>query len=142
MPAENGQYETAESFYYLDICCRSVADKFGQPQISEWKNGDYINLSSTLSHHTQVYISPNTLKRIFGKLKTTDRYYPQKATRDALVRYAGYEDWTGFVQKHPRPVIKQTEKAQLNSDSQQTTPGPEPKIKNKKIWTAIAFILS
>ena len=35
---------------------------------------------------TSVQISPNTLKRIFGKLKTHERYYPQKATRDALVQ--------------------------------------------------------
>ena len=121
MVAENGQHENAESFYYLDMCCRQVAGKFGRPSIHEWKNGDYIRLSSILSQHTDVHISPNTLKRIFGKLKTTDRYYPQKATRDALARYAGYEDWNVFVQKHPRPIIKPVEKNEETTVLKQET---------------------
>ena len=97
MKAGNGQYEIKQSFYHLDISCHSIADKFGKPVFAEWTNGDYIRLSSILLHATSVQISPNTLKRIFGKLKTPERYYPQKATRDALVQYLGYGDWDLFV---------------------------------------------
>ncbi|RYY18551.1 MAG: hypothetical protein EOO04_23760 [Chitinophagaceae bacterium] len=104
MKAGNGQYEIKESFYHLDISCRSIAVRFGKPAFNEWTNGDYIRLSSILLHSTSVQISPNTLKRIFGKLKTPERYYPQKATRDALVQYLGYGDWELFVASHPRPI--------------------------------------
>lgn len=110
MAVENEQYENKQSFYYLEICCRYVAEKYGKPVISTWTNGDYIRLSSILSHKTDVQISPSTLKRIFGKLKTTERYYPQKATRDALADFAGFTDWGTFVQKHPRPVKQQEKK--------------------------------
>ena len=103
MKAGNGQYEIKESFYHLEISCRYIAEKFGKPVIADWTNGDYIRLSSILLHATSVQISPNTLKRIFGKLKTPERYYPQKATRDALVQYIGFKDWEGFVITHPKP---------------------------------------
>src|SRR3990170_5575358 len=110
MMAENEQYENKQSFYHLEICCRYVGEKYGKPLISTWTNGDYIRLSSILSHKTNVQISPSTLKRIFGKLKTTERYYPQKATRDALADFAGFTDWETFIQKHPRPVKQQEKK--------------------------------
>jgi hypothetical protein len=104
MKAGNGQYEIKQSFYHLDISCHSIADKFGKPVFTDWTNGDYIRLSSILLHSTSTQISPNTLKRIFGKLKTPERYYPQKATRDALVQYLGYGNWELFVISHPLPV--------------------------------------
>jgi hypothetical protein len=111
MVSDNKYTENKQAFYHLGICCRYVAEKFGHADIFLWANGDYIKLSGVLSRQTDVHISPNTLKRIFGKLKTTDRYYPQKATRDTLARYAGYTDWEVFILQHPRPVmqIKQPE---------------------------------
>jgi hypothetical protein len=111
MIAGNEQHDTKESFYHLEICLRYVAEKFGKPSISEWTNRDYITLSGIVSRHTDILISASTLKRIFGKLKTSDRYYPQKATRDALANYVAYSDWASFVEKHPRPAkeeIKET----------------------------------
>ncbi|MES2005430.1 MAG: hypothetical protein V4450_13000 [Bacteroidota bacterium] len=110
MTAENEQHENKESFYHLEICCRYVAEKYGSANIAAWTNGDYLKLSSILSRHTDVQISASTLKRIFGKLKTTGRYYPQKATRDALAHYAGFTDWEMFMQKHPRPVRQEETK--------------------------------
>ncbi len=97
MIAENGQGKT--DFYdYLDRCCQLISEAYGKSNRAEWTNGDYVGLSSTLFRVTKVQISPNTLKRIFGKIKTDSRYYPQKATRDALVSYIGYSDWEQFVQ--------------------------------------------
>ncbi len=106
---DNIHPENKHAFYHLEICCRYVGAKYGQPVISGWTNKDYIILSGVLSRQTDVKISPNTLKRIFGKLKTPDRYYPQKATRDTLARYAGYADWETFVQQHPRPEMTEHE---------------------------------
>jgi hypothetical protein len=104
MKAGNGQYEIKQSFHHLDISCHSIAEKFGKPVFSEWTNRDYLRLSSILLHSTSVQISSNTLKRIFGKLKTPERYYPQKATRDALVQYLGFGDWDLFVASNPMQV--------------------------------------
>lgn len=103
MTSQNEQHESKESFHHLEVCCRYVGEKYGKPEIGSWTNGDYVRLSGILSRQTAIQISASTLKRIFGKLKTTDRYYPQKATRDALARYAGYLGWEDLVQRHPRP---------------------------------------
>ncbi|MGO4294410.1 hypothetical protein [Chitinophaga sp. RAB17] len=97
MTLGNGQGAITYSFYYLDICCHQIELKFTTRPIEEWTNTDYLRLKNVLLQQTDVAISPNTLKRIFGKLKTSSRYYPQKATRDALAIYIGYTDWESFV---------------------------------------------
>ena len=97
MTLGNGQGAIPHSFYYLDICCHQIELKFTTRPIEEWTNTDYLRLKNVLLQQTDVAISPNTLKRIFGKLKTSSRYYPQKATRDALAIYIGYTDWESFV---------------------------------------------
>lgn len=93
---ENGQAGMG-SIDQLDRCCRLVSELFGKPDIHSWTNGDYVKLGYILFKKTTVQISPNTLKRIFGKIKTDHRYYPQRATRDALARYAGFADWEAFA---------------------------------------------
>ncbi|MGA0556283.1 hypothetical protein ACO2Q8_06520 [Larkinella sp. VNQ87] len=97
MVTENGQGK-AEFYLDLERCCQRVSEVYGNPDWMAWTNSDYIRLSRILFRQTNVQISPNTLKRIFGKIKTDSRYYPQKATRDALASYVGYPDWERFVQ--------------------------------------------
>jgi hypothetical protein len=97
---ENGQ-DKASSLDLLDHCCQLVANTYGKPDSLEWTNSDFIRLSNILYKKTQVQISPNTLKRIFGKIKTDARYYPQKATRDALAQYVGFADWSKFINAQP-----------------------------------------
>ncbi|GAB3995050.1 hypothetical protein GCM10028807_34170 [Spirosoma daeguense] len=97
MVVENGQGK-AEFYDYLDRCCQLISETYGKPNPAEWLNGDYVQLSTILFRATKVQISPNTLKRIFGKIKTDVRYFPQKATRNALANYIGYSSWEQFVQ--------------------------------------------
>lgn len=97
MITENGQPGKADAFAFLEICCRRVSETYGKPNWDKWTNSDYVSLSLMLFRQTRVRISPNTLKRIFGKIKTDVRYYPQKATRDALSVYIGHPDWDHFV---------------------------------------------
>lgn len=97
MTAANEQYKIRQSYQNLDRCCELISEKMGNTDIAAWSNSDYVKLSGLLYRKTSVQISPSTLKRIFGKVKTTERYYPQKATRNALAKYAGYEDWDQFA---------------------------------------------
>jgi hypothetical protein len=97
MITENGQPSKADVFAFLEICCRKVSEAYGKPNWDKWTNSDYVRLSHILFQQTHVRISPNTLKRIFGKIKTDVRYHPQKATRDALSVYIGHPDWDHFV---------------------------------------------
>jgi hypothetical protein len=105
---ENGQARMS-SLDHLDYCCRLVSEIYGKPDVGSWTNGDFIRLGYILYKKTGVQISPNTLKRIFGKIKTDVRYYPQKATRDALARYIGHSSWETFstsVRHIPAAAVK------------------------------------
>lgn len=103
---ENGQGQ-ASNIDHLDYGCQLISEIYGKPDIVEWTNGDFIRLSHILYKKTRVQISPNTLKRIFGKIKTDARYYPQRATRDALANYIGYPDWDTFKLAKPLPPPQQ-----------------------------------
>lgn len=106
-----GQDKTGADFGLLELCCQKVASKFGSTAIESWRNNDYVQLSALLRRETKVLISENTLKRLFGKLKTTERYYPQKATRDALAVFIGFRDWQEFetVQQVAKSIIPPAE---------------------------------
>jgi alpha-galactosidase len=86
-------------FDTLDGCCKRIIEKMGDKPITDWRVSDYNTLSSLLGQQTKVYLSENTLKRIFGRLKTSQRYYPQIATRNALAQFIGYRDWQYNRQK-------------------------------------------
>lgn len=67
---------------------KSIIRKIGKGDPFDWPNKEYEELSLDIKSKTNVLISPATLKRIFGKFKTPDKYYPQKATINALFKYA------------------------------------------------------
>lgn len=134
---ENGQ-DKASSLDLLDHCCQLIADKYGKSDSAEWTNGDFIRLSNTLYKKTQVQISPNTLKRIFGKIKTDARYYPQRATRDALVRYLGFADWDTFIHTRPEtaagmPQPANSQKEVVISNTETLLASSRPKYPLRKI---------
>ncbi|WP_316809169.1 hypothetical protein [Pedobacter agri] len=83
-------------FDALDDCCQKIIVKMGGKPINEWRKDDYNALSSRLGKQTKVYLSDTTLKRIFGRIKTPQRYFPQKATRDALAQFVGFKSWYEF----------------------------------------------
>lgn len=117
MELDSGQPVNEVFFDVLDACCKQIVEKMGGKPIAEWRTTDYNSLSSQLGKHTKVYLSENTLKRIFGRLKTSKRYFPQKATRDALAQFIGYRDWQEFelicntstTQKTPIPKAPEIE---------------------------------
>jgi len=130
------------AFDALDICCRIIAKKMDSTAIEEWRVSDYNRLSSQLGKQTKVYLSVNTLKRLFGQLKTPQRYFPQKATRDALAQFIGYRDWQEFelvnsvqpIEAKPEPLIAQPE--------EEIAPKAPKKNRIKYIYAGIvAFLL-
>lgn len=69
------------------LCCER---RFDRGRSSEWRHGDYLDLSMAIHADTQVVISANTLKRIFGKIAVDNQYLPQQATLEALKVYGKY----------------------------------------------------
>jgi len=141
MEPNSVQPSNQSGFDALDICCRIIARKMDSTAIEEWRVSDYNRLSSQLGKQTKVYLSVNTLKRLFGQLKTPQRYFPQKATRDALAQFIGYRDWQEFelvnsvqpIEAKPEPVISQSEK--------EISPKAPQKNRRKYIYTGIAAFL-
>jgi hypothetical protein len=100
MESSSVQTNNQSAFAALDVCCKIIAQKMAPVAIEDWRVSDYNSLSSQLGKQTKVYLSVNTLKRLFGQLKTPQRYFPQKATRDALAQFIGYRDWQEFELVH------------------------------------------
>jgi hypothetical protein len=139
------QYEQAVNssfFQNLDVCCQLIAEMIGEKKIAEWTNGDYINLSRMLARKTKIRLSESTLKRIFGKFKTSERYYPQKATRDALAQFVGYSDWEAFENRDGNKLEFDMPKIASRDYV------PDSRKKNRKMWLmssaflALAFLLT
>lgn len=68
---------------------KGIVLKFGKGSPKMWRNRDFEDLSFEIRKATKVLISAATLKRIFGKNKTSETYYPQESTLEALEVYAG-----------------------------------------------------
>jgi hypothetical protein len=66
----------------------AVVKRFGKGKPTYWRNRDFEDLSFEINKTTRVLISAATLKRIFGKNKTSETYYPQESTLMALEKYA------------------------------------------------------
>jgi len=73
-----------------------VAKRFGYSDPDVWQDGIFGQLSEDIEKETRFIISRNTLKRLFGKIKTSEHYNPQIDTRNALAQYAGFVDWNKF----------------------------------------------
>ena len=62
----------------------------------EWDQGQFKKISEDLAGVSGITISVNTLKRLFGKIKTEDGYQPQVSTLNALAKYIGQEHFYAY----------------------------------------------
>ena len=83
-----------------------VEKKFGK-KISYQK--DCKLLSNSILNTIHEYISPATLRRLFGFLATNSN--PSRVTLDILSRYVGYSNWEHFISIKKEATIKN-----INSD--------------------------
>jgi hypothetical protein len=129
-------------FDAMDVCCQKIVEKSGNKPVAEWRSADYNSLSVRLGKETKVYLSENTLKRIFGRLKTPQRYFPQKATRDAMAQFIGYRDWLEFELIYSTSVSnsKTTEVAQI-TDHKVENPVADGKPKAKKTSLILSIVV-
>ncbi len=78
---------------------RLAGEKAGLPSDKEWQESHFIHLSSLIEAETKTIISKNTLKRLYGKIKTPEYYSPQIETRNAIARFCGFENWMKYVRE-------------------------------------------
>jgi hypothetical protein len=92
--------------YYIKIIIRKIEKKLNWKKVSLWTDNAYKKLSSMIYEETTISISPQTLKRLFGKVKYKDEYSAQPATKDALAKFLKYADWDTFVQDEAHSLHK------------------------------------
>ncbi|WP_026712747.1 hypothetical protein [Flavobacterium daejeonense] len=76
----------------LKVIIKKCEQKFGRGDAENWKHNDFNDFSAVILEETKINISPNTLKRIFGKIPTDKYYLPQQATFDALISYSEIDE--------------------------------------------------
>jgi hypothetical protein len=94
--------------YYINIIIGKIEKKLNWRKVSLWTDSEYKKLSLLIFEDTTISISPQTLKRLFGKVKYKDIYTTQPATKDALARFLNYADWDAFVQDEAHSIHKIT----------------------------------
>lgn len=88
---------------HIRLCGELIAQKMSAIDISAWSNAYYHSLGAKIWKESRVRLSVNTLKRVFGKIKTEQYYVPQKATLNALAIFLGYENWEVFKTANQLP---------------------------------------
>jgi hypothetical protein len=83
--------------YYINELIVEIEAKLKWNNIALWTDIDYKKFSQLINDETNISISPQTFKRLFGKVKYKQTYSPQPATKDALARFLGHDDWHAFV---------------------------------------------
>jgi ribosomal protein L9 len=83
--------------HYINIIIRLIEKKLNWPKVIFWTDNNYKRLGQLVFKDTGISISPQTLKRLFGKVKYKESYTPQPATKEALSMFVGFKDWDSFV---------------------------------------------
>ena len=78
----------------MEALKKIVIDKIGRTLESP---ADYEYLSEQIQKATGEYLSPTTLKRLFGYIPYDAQ--PRPATLSILARYAGYSGWQDYLDK-------------------------------------------
>jgi len=113
-------------------CCKSC---FNRGLATNWKHSDFTALNFEILRETGVNISPNTLKRIFGKIAVDDDYWPQQATIDALIQYGGYVP--SIIEARAEEHVIDEPTVELNMEQQLVTV-TNPRLRKKfKSWLIV-----
>ena len=81
---------------YLTRCCQLIEEIWQNGKSKHWRDSDYKVLSTLISEKAHISISPDTLKRLFGKIKTFRTYNPQAETKNALAIFLDFKNWEEF----------------------------------------------
>ncbi len=92
--------------YYINIIIRKIEKKLLWKKVSLWTDNEFKKLSILIYDDTSISISPQTLKRLFGKVKYKDVYTTQPATKDALAKFLNYADWDAFIRDQSHTIYK------------------------------------
>ncbi|QDK80257.1 hypothetical protein EXU85_17270 [Spirosoma sp. KCTC 42546] len=78
----------------LARCRRLIEEKMGWGRSDGWSTQDFERLSEQIAGQTGISLSVTTLKRVWGRVRYESA--PTATTLNALVQFAGYENWSHF----------------------------------------------
>lgn len=81
---------------YLQILRNKVESHLKWGRSEDWLNYDFEKLSLEIEFKTKVVLSVSTLKRIWGKVKSS--HSPSITTLNTLAQFLDYDDWRTFKQ--------------------------------------------
>jgi hypothetical protein len=109
---------------HIEECLRLIETKWQRGNREEWSSYDFEKLNTAIFDTTGVSLSVSTLKRLFGKVSYPN--LPSVHTLNTLARFAGFEDWNDFRQRHPSPPSTAALQQNTIPAFQQTTiPAPQ-----------------
>jgi hypothetical protein len=109
---------------HIEECLRLIETKWQRGNREEWSSYDFEKLNTAIFDTTGVSLSVSTLKRLFGKVSYPN--LPAVHTLNTLARFAGFEDWNDFRQRHPSPPSTAALQQNTIPAFQQTTiPAPQ-----------------
>ena len=73
---------------------RLIEEKLGWGKGKNWSHSQFEDLSVLVQNETGILLSPNTLKRFFGKIESESS--ASKTTKNTLARFAGYKNFAEF----------------------------------------------
>lgn len=95
-----------------------------------WNSFDFERLSQQIFEATSVQLSPTTLKRIWGRIKSN--HVPTTVTLNTLARFAGYECWRTFVQSE----------TDTGNDTPEIHPSKPAVSRSRRHWLTAALAVS
>jgi hypothetical protein len=89
---------------YLLDCIYEIEESLNWGKRKDWKHSDFVKLNELIFKETGLMVSVSSLKRVFGKVQTT--HLPNISTRNALAKFAGYENWHHFINSKSKKATK------------------------------------
>ncbi len=90
-----------DEFFYIRKCLELLEHKVGEDESSSWSNTQFEKLAEDIYAATGTLISTSTLKRLYGRMPTYKAdSKPQLATKNAIVKYLGYKNWSDFIRTY------------------------------------------
>lgn len=132
--------------YYLNRCCQLIEDDWQNGKSKHWRDSDYKALSTLISEKSHISISTDTLKRLFGKIKTFRNYNPQAETKNALAIFLDFKDWNEFKESSliVSPIYKIIEVPKYEISENISSSKPIQPLENtpqkKKKWFIISIL--
>lgn len=118
--------------HYIHECISLIENKLKWGTAKEWSDAQFKKLSELVLQTTHVSISTPTLKRLFGKVKTSAVYNPQYETKNALAQYLSYKDWEHFKQENETRILSVNRPPENNNE-----PNTYLKKKSKVFWIGL-----